>query len=944
MLLHAALMSLDVLSCNGILRECACSAAARLEDFLARLGHQLASPVITSPMHKLVSVEIQFPAGKGEEQEQDESKAEGRKGTAGQDESAPSDFLDTVLLDLGGGVILTSKRVTVDSLVCDGEEEDDVRAAGEPSCPAAPAGHEGKAWPSHQEGYVWKQAKQSGLDQHANGPQLAANGSCRDGQGECAVWKVEVGAMMEVRCVLTSRLPVALEDTQFILILRRNDAAEAGAAPSHVSPQEAAGLTARRCSASSQLELLAHCDGDEHPGRFSAAALGVQGGLTPRSRSVEPESDQDAPPERGSAADSGDVTLTASNVGLMPGRNHIMLRGQVSEAGDYVLHTLTLRAHHGRLHLLQPLTTLYSTCLVRVRSERAPVTLSLAPRGPVVRGGLGCLLQSRVTFLPQDFVSVSDCRVRLVLPPELRVGSSCVLYWLESDSKDNEGDGVERRHGDVPGQEDRVQCETLDSEMEENEEALLRRAAQRARCAGQGARLISCDNLNEAEDGWLSIWADDDISVASPDAARCSRDAAVWFLLDTQSGETQGTEQVQVAMVVECLCVDGRRLRSTCQVLVDIQAPFNVRSHVAMLQPDKAIVSMQLQWLAASVIAGPCGHSVHCPPGISMVRDPNDFTAPKCGAGYLKAGHCMALWFDLLVTAASDGTSGSDEEGDQDHSLVTNSDQVAVLPSQPAVLQAHADDDKEAQAHDVQVQVEYAVHEMDPIMSLLWSADGRRACQGTGANVFGVFAANVPVKSSQSHDFEIELFVGEEWQAVAEQVTEQMPGQGQRDGDDMLRCCVGESVSLVCRVKAIGCRLGHVTNSAAAALEYALDVPAGGGWLLAGRTRGSLVSTRDESKEWLTRCWMMPTLCGRLALPVLSLQGVIVCMDPCVRACICIIKCGHLRVLDRERTFARVKVWRRSASGTRRRRNVSWLSRPPPNIPGISFRSDLFIG
>ena len=241
----------------------------------------------------------------------------------------------------------------------------------------------------------------------------------------------------------------------------------------------------------------------------------------------------------------------------------------------------------------------------------------------------------------------------------------------------------------------------------------------------------------------------------------------------------------------------------------------------------------------------------------------------------------------------------------------------------------------------MQVQVEYAVHEMDPLMSLLWSADERRACQGTGANVFGVFAVNLPVKSSQSHDFEIELFVGEEWQAVAEQ----MPGQGQRDGDDMLKCCVGESVSLVCRIKAIGRRLGHVTNPAAAALEYALDVPAGGGWLLAGRTRGSLASTRDESKEWLTRCWMMPTLCGRLALPVLSLQGVTVPMDPCVRACICIMKCGHLRVyLDRERTFACVKVWRRSASGTRRRRNVSWLSRPPPNIPGISFRSALFIG
>ena len=940
MLLHAALMSLDVLSCNGILRECACSAAARLEDFLSRLEHEMASPVITTPMHKLVSVEIQFPAVEGEEEEQDESKADGRKGTACQDESAPSDFLDTVLLDLGDGVILTSKRVTVDSLVCDEEEEDDVRAAGEPSCLAGAAGHEGKGWPSHKEGYMWKQAQQPALDQPlANGPQLAANESCRDGQGGCAVWKVEVGGVMEVRCVLTSRLPVALGDTKLILVLRRNDAAEAGAAPSDVTPQEAAGLAAGGYSASSQLELLAHCDGDKHPSRFSAAALGAQGGFTPRSKSVEPESDQDAPPEQGSAADSGDVTLTASDVRLMPGRNHIMLRGQVSEAGDYVLHTLTLRAHHGRLHLLQPLTTLYSTCLVRVRSKRAPVTLSLSPRGPVVRGGLGCLLQSRVTFLPQDFVSVSDCRVRLLLPPELRVGSSCVLYWLESDSEDNEDDGVEREHGDVPGQEDRVQYETLDSGMDQNEEALLRCVAQRARCAGQGARLISCDHLNEAEDGWLSIWADDDISVASPDAARCSRDAAIWFLLDTESVETQGTEQVQVAMDVECLCDDGRRLRSTCQVLVDIQAPFNLRSHVAMLQPDKAIVSMQLQWLAASFIAAPCGHSVHCPPGISMARDPNDFTTPRCGAGYLKAGHSMALWFDLLVTAASDGTSGSDEQGDQ--SLVTKSDQVAVLPSQAAVLKAHADDDKEAQAHDVQVQVEYAVHEMDPLMSLLWSADERRACQGTGANVFGVFAVNLPVKSSQSHDFEIELFVGEEWQAVAEQ----MPGQGQRDGDDMLKCCVGESVSLVCRIKAIGRRLGHVTNPAAAALEYALDVPAGGGWLLAGRTRGSLASTRDESKEWLTRCWMMPTLCGRLALPVLSLQGVTVPMDPCVRACICIMKCGHLRVyLDRERTFACVKVWRRSASGTRRRRNVSWLSRPPPNIPGISFRSDLFIG
>ena len=125
-------------------RDCAHKAAATLEDELPRLQR-----TVHFPLHNLISLEIRFPASSCEEEGPGHPNSLG--GSGGDDAGDGGDGAggnDVVTLDLGDGIILTSKRVLVDLF----RDDDTVDAQGARQDAAAGARQDAAA--SVGEGYI----------------------------------------------------------------------------------------------------------------------------------------------------------------------------------------------------------------------------------------------------------------------------------------------------------------------------------------------------------------------------------------------------------------------------------------------------------------------------------------------------------------------------------------------------------------------------------------------------------------------------------------------------------------------------------------------------------------------------------------------------------------------------------------------------------------------
>jgi hypothetical protein len=394
--------SLVVLGCKSLSRECAHKAAATLEDVLSHLQR-----TFYFPMHNLISLEIRFPASSCEEEGPGPSHSLG--GSGGDDAGDGGDGAgdnDVVTLDLGDGIILTSKRVLVD-LFCD---DDNVDAQGTRQDAAAGVG-KGLGRP--------ETGGAGGMDDVAAGRGLGGAGeSGGEGNGDLAtaratVYKLALGSVMEMTCMLTNNFPLELTGVSVEVVLR--DKAAAG---SSAAMPRGDGVDARVADALDILLLPEAVQGGGGGGGDGGEAgdWGIDGAGV------------DA---------SGEVLLVANGLKLRPGLNRVAVRGLLAKAGDFTVDRIDVR--YGKLVLVEALGLVYGHCVLRVRSEKAPVELALLPRGRVVRG-LGGLVRASVVILE----AVAECRARLVLPPPLTLASKCVLL-LHEDTAGNETNSRDRR-------------------------------------------------------------------------------------------------------------------------------------------------------------------------------------------------------------------------------------------------------------------------------------------------------------------------------------------------------------------------------------------------------------------------------------------------------------------------------------------------------------------
>ena len=227
------------------------------------------------------------------------------------------------------------------------------------------------------------------------------------------VYKLALGSVVEMTCMLTNNFPLELKGVSVEVVLR--DKAAAG---SSAATPRAQGVDARVADAFDALLLpeAVKGGGGEGGGGGEASGCGIDGAGV------------DA---------SGDVLLVANGVKLRPGLNRVAVRGLLAKAGDFTVVRIDVR--YGKLVLVEALGLVYGHCVLRVRSEKAPVELALMPRGRVVRG-LGGLVRASVAI----FEAVAECRARLVLPPPLTLASKCVLL-LPEDAAGDEINSRDRR-------------------------------------------------------------------------------------------------------------------------------------------------------------------------------------------------------------------------------------------------------------------------------------------------------------------------------------------------------------------------------------------------------------------------------------------------------------------------------------------------------------------
>ena len=208
----------------------------------------------------------------------------------------------------------------------------------------------------------------SSRGEHGGAPAVSHGESMRGKQAArpqaptAGVWTFALGASLQVECLLTSRFPLELEDVTVVLHLQRS-ARDLWHDFSHEEPGPVHGTAyALSCALVSACKVTgaaatsgeSHMEDEEKRDRSEAEARRLDGST---------------------ADDKEEMVLTARGVRLKVGLNSITVSGELVEEGDFVLHRIQVQ--HGSLALIQPLHDHqdYRHCLLRIRSQAAPVVL-----------------------------------------------------------------------------------------------------------------------------------------------------------------------------------------------------------------------------------------------------------------------------------------------------------------------------------------------------------------------------------------------------------------------------------------------------------------------------------------------------------------------------------------------------------------------------------------